>query len=81
MCVGEYNTLLAQKILSVITYSREELLDIKAMSTYQHYDQEYVFPKANPLFGSPPWTWDLIPEADPKHRRGRPSGLLVRLRR
>ena len=42
---------LAQIISSVITYSREELLDIKAMSTYQHHDQEYNFPEADPLFG------------------------------
>jgi hypothetical protein len=48
-------TLLAQKTLSVITYSREELFDIRETSTYQHnqhydqeYDQEYDFPKADP---------------------------------
>ena len=35
----------------VITYSQEELLNIKAMSTYHHYDQEYVFPEADPLLG------------------------------
>ena len=29
-------TVLAQKTLSVITYSREELLDIKVRSTYHH---------------------------------------------
>ena len=78
-------TLLAQKILSVITYSQEELLDIRVTSIYQHYDQEYDFPEADPFFGPPPWTLDLIPEADPKQcrrrRRGRRSGLLVRLRR
>jgi hypothetical protein len=77
-------TLLAQ-ILSVITHSWEELLDIRATSIYQHYDQEYFFPEANPLFGPPTWTLDIIPEADPKQcrrrRRGRRSGLLVRLRR
>jgi hypothetical protein len=36
------------------------------------------------LFGPPPRTMDLIPEADPKQRRrrrGRRSGLLVRRRR
>ena len=32
-------TLLAQKTLSDITYSREKLLDIREMSTYPHYDQ------------------------------------------
>ena len=76
--------LLAQKILSVFTYSREELLDIRAMSTYQHYDQEYDFPKVDPLFAPPPRAFDLIPDVDPKQRRrgrGRRSGLLVRLRR
>ena len=62
-------TLLGQKMLSIITYSREQLLDIRAMSTYQHYDQEYDFPKEDPLFAPPPTTLDLIPEADPKQRR------------
>ena len=77
-------TLLPQEILSLITYSREELLDIRATSIYQHYDQEYDFPKVDPLFGPPPRTMDLIPEADPKQlrrRRCRRSGLFVRLRR
>ena len=77
-------TLLAQKILSVITYSREELLDIRVTSTYQHYDQEYNFPEADPLFGPPPRALYLIPETEQKQRcrrrRGRRSGLLVRLR-
>lgn len=39
-------TLLAQKLFCVITYSREELLNIRETSTYQHnqhYDQEYDF--------------------------------------
>ena len=61
-----------------------KLLDLRAKSTYQHYDQEYDFPEADPLFGPPPRTMDLIPEAVPSqrsHRRGRRSGLLVRLRR
>ena len=44
-------TLLTQVILGFITYSREELLDIIATSTHQHYDQEYDFPEADPLFG------------------------------
>jgi hypothetical protein len=51
-------------------------------STYQHkqhYDQEYDFPKADPL-SAPPRAFELIPEADPKWRRGCQSGLLVRLR-
>ena len=46
---------------------------------YQHYDQEYDFPEADPLF-APPRAIELIPEADPKHRRqkrGIQSGLLV----
>ena len=43
-------TLLAQNILSIITYSREKLLDIRATSTYQHYKQEYVVVEADPLF-------------------------------
>jgi hypothetical protein len=56
-------TLLAQKILSVITHSREELLDISAPSIYQHYDQEYDFPEVDPLdIGSNP--------------RGRPKTML-----
>ena len=66
----------------LITYSQEELLDRRAMATYQHYDQEYNFPEVDPLFGPPPRTMDLIPEADPKQRRrrrGRWSGLIVRL--
>jgi hypothetical protein len=73
--------LLHQEILSLITYSREELLDIKATSIYHHYDQEYNFPEADTLFGPPPRTMDQILEADPNHRcrrRGRRSGLLVR---
>ena len=61
--------MLAQKLLSVITYSREELLDIRETSTYQHHDQEYDFPEADPLF-EPPKGFELIPEADLK----RPSG-------
>ena len=77
-------TLLPQEILSLIIYSREELLDIRTTSTYQHYDQEYDFPEVDPLFGPPPRTMDLIPIVDPKqrwHRRGRRSGHLARLRR
>jgi hypothetical protein len=70
----------------VLTYSREELLDIIVAVThqnYQHYDQEYDFPRADPLFNLPR-AIALIPEADPKHRRQRrdtQGGLLVRLRR
>lgn len=69
----------SEKISNVITYSREKLLDIKVMSTYHHYDQEYVFPEADPLFGPPTWTFNLIPEANPKQRgrrrRGRGNGI------
>jgi hypothetical protein len=64
-------TLLPQEILSLITYSREELLDIRAMSTLQHYDLEYDFPEADPLFGLPPRTMDWIPTGDPKQRHRR----------
>ena len=77
-------TLLPQEILSRITYSWDELLDIRVTSTYQHYDQEYNFPEVDPLFGPPLRTMDLIPVADPKQRcrrSGSWSGLLVRLRR
>jgi hypothetical protein len=59
-------TLLPQGILGFITYSRDELLDIRAMSTHQHYDQEYDFPEAYPLFCPPPRTMDWIPAGDPK---------------
>ena len=56
-------------------------MDIRATSTYQHYDQEYDFPEA---FGPLPRIMDRIPAGDPKQRRrrrGRRSGLLVRLHR
>jgi hypothetical protein len=59
-------TLLPQEILSLITYSREEILDIRATSTYQHYDREYEFPDADTLFGPPPRTMDQIPVGTPK---------------
>jgi hypothetical protein len=42
----------------VITYSREDLLD-RAMSTYQHYYQEYDFPKSDPL-SEPPRAFEMI---------------------
>ena len=52
---------------------------------HTHYPLEYNFPETDPLFRPPPWTWDLVPEANPKQRgrrrRGRLSDLLVRLRR
>jgi hypothetical protein len=62
--------MLAQKILCVITYSREELLDIGAMSTYQHFNQEYNFPEVDTL-SEPPRAFELIPEDDLKQRRRR----------
>ena len=77
-------TLIPQVIFGFITYSREELLDIRATSTHQHHDQEYDFPEADPLLSLPPRNMDLIPVGDPKQlwgRRGRRSGFLVRLRR
>ena len=77
-------TMLPQEILRLITYSREELLDIRATSTYQHYDQEYDFPEADPLSRPPPRTMDLVPAAERKqrqHKRGRRSGLLVKVRK
>jgi hypothetical protein len=58
-------------------------LDIRATSTYQYYDKECDFPKAEPL-PEPPRAFELIPVADPKQhrrRRGRWSGLLVRFLR
>ena len=79
-------TLLAQQIVCVITYNWKELLDIRAAvihQHYQHYDQEYDFPKADPLF-APPRAIKLIPEANPKQRwqkRGTRSSLLVWFRR
>ncbi|XP_055776853.1 carboxypeptidase N catalytic chain isoform X2 [Salvelinus fontinalis] len=77
-------TLVPQVILGFITYSWEELLNIRATSTHHHYNQEYDFPEADPVFCLPPSTMDLIPAGDPKQRRrkrGKRSGLLVRLRR
>ena len=68
-------TLLSQKILSVITYSREELLDIRETSTYQHNDQEYDIPKADPL-SAPPRVFELIPEVDPKQHGGEGAGAV-----
>ena len=59
-------TLLLQEILGVITFSQEELKDIRAMSTHQHYDQECDFPEADPLFGPPTRTMDRITAGDPK---------------
>ena len=77
-------TLVPQVILGFITYSREELLNIRATSTHHHYDQEYDFPEADPVFCPPPRTMDQIPAGEPKQRRrkrGKRSGLLDRLRK
>jgi hypothetical protein len=76
--------IVTQGNLRFITYSREELLDIRSTSTHNHYDQEYDFPEADPLFSPPPRTMDGIPAGEPKQRRrkrGRRSCFLVRLRR
>ena len=43
-------TLVPQVILGFITYSREELLNIRSASTHHQYDQEYVFRNADPVF-------------------------------
>ena len=59
-------TLVTQVILGFNTYSREELLDRRATSTHHHYDQEYDFPEADPLFCPPPRTMDGIPTGEPK---------------
>ena len=75
-------TLVPQVILDFITYSREELLNIRATSTHHQYDQEYDFPGTDPVFCLSPRTTDWIPACDPKQRRrkrGKRSGLLVRL--
>ena len=61
-------TLLAQQLFCVITYSREELLDIREAVThqnFQHYEKDYDFPGADPLFALTR-AIELIPEADPK---------------
>ena len=81
-----YSYIIIPKLFCVITYRRKELLDIRATVThqhYQHYDKEHDFPKEDPLF-APHWSIELMPEADPKHRRrrrGTRSGLPVQLRR
>jgi hypothetical protein len=70
-------TLVPQIILGFITYSWEELLNIRATSTHHHYDQEYDSPEADPVFCLPPRTMDRIPAGDPKQRRrkrGKRSG-------
>ena len=54
------------------------------MSTHHQYDQEYVFRDADPVFCLTNRTTEWIPCSDPKQRRrkrGKRSGLLVRLRR
>ena len=82
-CYVLFLTLVPQVILGFITYSREELLDIRATSTHHHYDQ-YNIPEADPVFCPPPGTMDRIPAGEPiqrRRKRGRQSGLLVRLRR
>ena len=76
LCIISY--IVTQKTLSIITYNREELLDIRETSTTRNT----TFQKADPL-SAPPRVFELVPEADPKRRRQRrgcQSGLLVRLR-
>jgi hypothetical protein len=76
--------LLAQELFCVITYSREELLDIRAAVThqnFQHYDQNYDFPGADPLF-TLARAIKCLPEAGPKQQqrsRGTRGSLLVRV--
>ncbi|CDQ57031.1 unnamed protein product [Oncorhynchus mykiss] len=76
-------TLVPQVILGFITYSRKELLNIRAASTHHQYDQEYDFREADPVFCLSPRTTKWIPAGDPKKRRkrGKRGGLLVRLHR
>ena len=77
-------TLVPQVILGFITYSREELLNIRLASTHHQYDQEYDFREADPVFCLSTRTTEWIPAGDPKKRlrkRGKWGGLLVRLRR
>ena len=64
-------TLLAQNFFGVITYSREELLDIRTAVThqhYQHYDQEY-----NSRSGS----FVRTPQGNRTDSRGRPKTTLA----
>ncbi|XP_071230815.1 eukaryotic translation initiation factor 3 subunit I isoform X2 [Salvelinus alpinus] len=70
-------------ILGFITYSREELLNIRLTSTHHRSYQEYDFPETDPVFCLPPNTMDLIPAGDPvrRRKRGKRGGLVVRLRR
>ena len=75
LCSILFFTLLAQKILSVITYSWEELLDIRATSISALQPGIQLSRSGS---SAPPREF----EADPKQlhwRRGRWSGLLVRL--
>ena len=76
-------TSVPQVILGFITYSREELLNIRLTSTHHRSYQEYDFPETDPVFCLPPNTMDLIPAGDPvrRRKRGKRGGLVVRLRR
>ena len=55
-------TLVPQVILGFITYSREELLNIRSASTHHQYDQEY---DADPVFCLTNRSTELIPCSDP----------------
>ena len=57
LCIISY--IVTPRKSCLITYSREELLDIRAKSTYQHYDQEYDFPEVDPLLDHHPGQWIL----------------------
>ncbi|CDQ93070.1 unnamed protein product, partial [Oncorhynchus mykiss] len=81
---GLFLTLVPQVILGFITYSREELLNIRSASTHHQYDQEYAFRDADPVLCLTNRTTEWIPCSDPKkllRKRGKRGGLLVRLRR
>ena len=78
-----FSHIVSPENVRVIYYSWEALLDIRATVThqhYQHYDLQYNFPQADPLF-APPRAIELIPEADPKQKRGTRRVLLVQFRR
>jgi hypothetical protein len=76
-------TLLAHNSFVLLHTAGKNVWDIRVTVNHQFYDLEYDFPESDPLF-IPPRAIELIPEADPKHRRRRrviQTGLLVRLRR
>ncbi|CDQ85775.1 unnamed protein product [Oncorhynchus mykiss] len=65
LITGAYSScLVPQVILGFITYSREELLNIRAASTHHQYDQEYDFCETDPVFCLSPRTTEWIPKND-----------------